>query len=73
MNQKKKYNWFSNFTQSEIILERITYPSVEHAFQAAKNESLQYKQKISGTQLSIKAKRLGREVELREDWEYICY
>ena len=47
-----------------------TYPSVEHAFQAAKTFDLRKRDAmIHGT--AAQAKRLGRSLRLRPDWEKI--
>ena len=32
-----EYGFLSNFNKSRVEFEGMTYPSVEHAFQAAKN------------------------------------
>ena len=63
----------SNFYKSPIVYEGRSYPTVEHAFQAAKtrNEEAHEKIRLAGT--PNKAKSLGRKVNLREDWEEVKY
>ncbi|CAE7592033.1 ybiA [Symbiodinium natans] len=67
------YQFLSNFFWSPLNFEGLRYPSVEHAFQAAKlRENTQrlawgFTESISFGQ----AKRLGRQVPLREDWKEI--
>ena len=65
-----QYFFLSNFYPVSIEFEGQRYDSVEHAFQAAKTvyatERLQFQRPgITAGQ----AKRLGRQVTLRSDWE----
>lgn len=69
-----KYEFLSNFYHSEIIYDGILYPTVEHAFQAAKifpftKENEAIRKRISKLTTPGKAKYTGRSVHLREDWE----
>lgn len=65
-----KYSAFSNFSPASVVYKGVQYPTVENAFQAAKsldpNERLQFRD-IDPKQ----AKRLGRRVQLRPDWESV--
>ena len=72
----ERYEFLSNFYPVDITYEGLTYPSVENAFQATKfrgetpEETLQVRSQF----LDItpgKAKRLGRKVKLRPDWDII--
>lgn len=63
--------FLSNFYPAEIYFERITYPSVEYAYQAAKTFSVEDRLNIKKAHLPAIAKHLGRKVELREDWEEV--
>lgn len=65
-----EYRFLSNFWPAEITYEGITYPSVEHAYQAAKTLDKQERVKISKMKAG-EAKRAGRKVKLRSDWEAI--
>lgn len=66
-----KYNFLSNFSDSPIKYEGIVYPTVEHAFQAAKTLNINKRLEIAHASTPGQAKRLGRSVKLRSDWEEI--
>jgi len=66
-----EYRFLSNFYPSTIFVDGFRYPTVEHAFQAAKTVDNAAKQKIARTQSALRAKSLGRQVRLRKDWEAI--
>lgn len=63
------YRYLSNFYSAEIWHDGIKYPSVEHAFQAAKTLDFGKRWEISYLGSPGDAKRAGRELELRPDWE----
>jgi ribA/ribD-fused uncharacterized protein len=65
--------FLSNFAASPIVLEGVTYPTVEHAFQAAKTFDLAERERIRDANTPATAKRLGRGVALRADWEQAKY
>lgn len=67
-----KYAFLSNFYPSSVTDEDdITYPTVEHYFQAMKtlDKAQRFNMAIQST--PGKAKRLGRKCNLRPDWESI--
>ena len=64
-----EYRFLSNFHPCTIVYEEITYPSVEHAYQAAKTNNLSHRHCIAATSSPGLAKRLGRRVPIRPDWE----
>jgi len=66
-----EYVFLSNFYSSPIIVDRIKYPTVEHAFQAAKTLNWQEKQLIAYARAPGQAKRMGCKLSLRSDWEEI--
>lgn len=66
-----KYWFLSNFYESSIEDENITYPTVEHYFQAQKTLNREEKLKIAKASKPAKAKKMGRQVNLRKDWEDI--
>jgi predicted NAD-dependent protein-ADP-ribosyltransferase YbiA (DUF1768 family) len=69
---KGRFNFLSNFDESvSIEYENCVYPSVEHAFQAAKTMDPVLRQKIAMAATPSMAKRYGRRVVLRSDWEAI--
>ena len=66
-----QYEFLSNFFPSVIEYGGIQYPTVEHAFQAAKSLSEEEQAAISIAKTPGIAKRLGRKVVLRPDWEEV--
>ena len=65
------YEMFSNFYSVNILYESIDYPTVEHAFVAAKSMDMLFRRRVS--QIPVKqagkAKRMGRKCKLRENWD----
>jgi len=66
-----EHRFLSNFYSSPLQLEGIIYPTIEHAFQAMKTKDKNKRIEISKLQTPGEAKRAGRKVKLREDWEKI--
>jgi len=64
-----EYAFLSNFYPARITIDDITYPTVEHAFQAMKTFNIDDRISISEASTPGKSKRLGRRVKLRDDWE----
>lgn len=64
-----KYAFLSNFYPVNVTLDGEIYPSVEHAYQAAKTLDKAERQKIQKAETAAKAKKLGRKVTMRSDWE----
>ena len=63
------YAWLSNFWPVEVLYDGVRYPSVEHAYQAAKTMPAHRAVFTRGT--AAEAKRAGRTVPLREDWPMV--
>lgn len=73
---KGRYFFLSNFYYSPITVclrydGATTFPTVEHAYQAAKTDDIHKKRRIRRAETPGKAKRLGRSLELVPDWENI--
>ena len=66
-----EYAFLSNFAYSPISDGNIMFPTVEHYFQAAKTLNMKDYEAIAAADTPGQAKRLGRNVELREDWEKV--
>ena len=68
-----QYAFLSNFYDSPMPTAggTIFYPTVEHYFQAMKTENPEEREKIRLAPTPGKAKRLGRTINLRADWEEI--
>ena len=65
-----EYEFLSNFYPSPIYDDTgKEYPTVEHYFQAMKTFNPQERELIRLAKSPGKAKRIGRLVQLREDWE----
>jgi ribA/ribD-fused uncharacterized protein len=65
------YKFLSNFYPSFLIYEKLSYKTVEHAFQAAKSLDPKIRLEISRALEPGYAKRLGRALKLRPDWEQV--
>lgn len=63
------YRWLSNFHPSDVVLDGVTFPTVEYAFQAAKTLDPRMRRVIAAAPTPGQAKKLGRQVSLRVDWE----
>lgn len=67
------YRPLSNFHPCQVTLDGVTYPSVEHAYVAAKTIDPYWRQRVLECETPGKAKRLGRRLPLREDWEQVKF
>mgnify|MGYP001189163037 CR=1 FL=1 len=65
------HRFLSNYADSPITIEGITYPTVEHAFAAAKTRDRALRARIAAAPTPGIAKRMGRTLRLRDDWEQI--
>lgn len=61
--------FLSNFFPSPVHLEGEAYPTVEHAFQAAKTLDPAWRERIRQAPTPQEARRLGRLAPLRPGWE----
>lgn len=68
---KNDFAFLSNFYPSEVVMEGVKFPSIEHAFQAAKTLDLDQRKKIAAAPTATKSKKMGRRVALRPDWEEV--
>lgn len=66
-----QYDFLSNFYPSPIFYEGIVYPTNEHFFQAMKTLDIDTRKAIAAAPTPGAAKRMGRHVPLRPDWEKI--
>lgn len=65
----EEYRFLSNFWPSPIISWGYLWPTVEHAFQAAKTNDLTAAMRIREASTPGQAKRLGRQVSMRPGWD----
>ena len=66
-----KYRFLSNFWKCSVEMGHVIYPSVEHAYQAAKTLIKEERNAIKNADAPGKVKRLGQSVTLRPNWEKI--
>lgn len=66
-----KYRFLSNFAYTEIEYEGLTWPTSEHAFQAMKTLNHDLRVQICNAATPNQAKKLGRKVTLRSNWDEI--
>jgi ribA/ribD-fused uncharacterized protein len=68
-----KYRFLSNFYPAVVEFDGQKYPSTEHAFQAAKTLNLQARVpfQVGGSFTAGQAKRHGKTLDLRPDWESV--
>lgn len=68
---REKYRFLSSFWLVPVSYEGDEYPSVEHAYQAAKTQDGSQRLGIRSQLTPGAAKRLGRKLKTRPDWEAI--
>ncbi len=66
------YDFLSNFYPCYVSYEGLTYPSSENAFQAAKTLDLGLREQFVSPP-AWKAKKLGRRLVMRSDWDLIKF
>jgi len=70
-----EYDFLSNFLTVTVVFEGVAYMSVEHAYQASKtlleNKRTVFSLEFNPNLIAAQAKRLGRNLELRDDWEKV--
>jgi ribA/ribD-fused uncharacterized protein len=65
-----EYRFLSNFHPAQTVFEGITYPTSEHAYQAAKSLDPADRRRIATLPTPAEAKRAGRALpNIRADWE----
>ncbi len=66
-----EYRYLSNFWPAEVTFEGHRYPSVEHAYQAAKTLDAEARARIAALPTPSEAKRAGRALTYRADWDRV--
>lgn len=64
-----EYRFLSNFWPAEVSFEGVIYPTVEHAYQAAKTIDVGVRELICSEPTPGGAKRAGQELTVQDDWE----
>ena len=67
------YKKFSNFYPVVIHFEGLNFPTVEHAYVAAKSTDVLFRKGIAelAAEHAGRAKRMGRKTRLRVDWNMV--
>ena len=65
------YNFLSNMYPSVVIYNKNKYPTVEHAYQAAKSLDTKEQYIIWLCDSPYEAKKKGKNLTIREDWDSI--
>jgi ribA/ribD-fused uncharacterized protein len=68
-----EYSFLSNFYPVPIDLDGDDYPSVEHAFQAAKTDDEVERLEIREDSSPVTAKHRGKRVALRPGWDHLRF
>lgn len=68
-----EHMFLSNFSKAAIEYEDMLFPTVEHAYQAAKTLDREQRSMIAKTDSPVKAKYYGYKVDLRSDWNTIRF
>jgi ribA/ribD-fused uncharacterized protein len=66
---RAEFGFLSNFHEASIWVDGERYPSVEHAYQAAKASNDDVRRIIREARSPGEAKKLGRAVSLPADWD----
>lgn len=66
-----EHAFLSNFYPAPVVLDCVTYPTVEHAYQAAKTLDLDQRMTVARMRTPGAAKRVGRTLTLQGDWETV--
>lgn len=65
------HRWLSNFWPAPVSLDGVVYPTVEHAYVAAKTRDSTWRSAVLACGTPGDAKRLGRRMNLRSDWNAV--
>lgn len=65
------WRFLSNFAPAKVEFEGEVYPTTEHAYQAAKTLDPEQRRKIREATSPAEARRAGRDLTLRPDWEEV--
>jgi ribA/ribD-fused uncharacterized protein len=66
-----RHTAFSNFSPAPVTLDAREYPTVEHAYQAAKTLDPTEREWVRVARSPGEAKRRGRRVTMRPDWDAV--
>ena len=66
-----EFRFLSNFSPAVVLFDGDVYDTVEHAYQAAKTVDREQRARIRAALTPGIAKRLGRRVTMRPDWDTV--
>lgn len=66
-----QYRFLSNFWPAPIRYGGILFPTTEHAYQACKSDNVNEATRVSLLKSPGDAKRVGRTLAVRKDWEQV--
>ena len=66
-----EYRWLSNFWPAQVRVYGEQYPSVEHAYQAAKSTIPEVRESIRNMPKAADAKKVGKLITVRDNWTKI--
>lgn len=69
--ESEPYRFLSNFYPAEVELDGVIYPTVEHAYQAAKSDDPVSREYVRAAPTPAEAKRAGRRLKARKDWDAV--
>lgn len=67
------YRFLSNFYPAVVELDGMYFPTVEHAYQAAKFDDVAIRRSVQCCATPGKAKRFGKSGLIRTDWSEVRY
>jgi ribA/ribD-fused uncharacterized protein len=65
------YRFLSNFFVCPVMIDGVLWKSTEHYYQAMKSEDETYQEEVRILPTPGKAKRMGKAVKLRSDWDEV--
>jgi len=68
MSFRNEYRFLSNFYSASVAYDGMQFPTVEHAYQAAKAKHREDRVKIQQAHTPGAAKRLGHRIEVCSGW-----
>jgi len=63
-----EFDFLSNFYPHDMVIDGVTYPTVEHAFQALKTDDEGERNRVRESKSPYLAKRAGRQITMRDSW-----
>ncbi len=65
-----KYGFLSNFAEVDVTMDGLVFPSVEHAYIAAKSDDMEWKKLCAeGTYEAGALKKISKGIEIVDDWD----